>query len=177
MSRVQESYQWITLVTRLASAVFRQQALQPKYNTFVVQEFLATFDPGKQYWSTHYKGRFMNSVVQEIGMLMQDHLAGLGLMDPVKRKDQPDPSPPDMPERLPEASERAEGLIPDNEEEIIVKPPLGSTQEDSEYLEREATGVAEAARYGLACPDCHGYNLHNAEGCLTCSDCGWSKCE
>lgn len=26
------------------------------------------------------------------------------------------------------------------------------------------------------CPTCHGTNLRNESGCLTCNDCGWSKC-
>lgn len=216
VSRVQESYQWITLVTRLASAVFRQQALHKEYNTFVVQEFLSTFDPGKQYFSSHYKGRFMNSLVMEIGLVMQDHLAGLGLMDPVKHKGKPaiepakekqsneqptralqeenrppaDPSPPT--ERGEEESKKDPGTGEENrlvtrETGIPTQEAQGYTADDvsaaaeatevwgDDELEAYAASQKERPKHG-ACPKCFGDNLQMMDGCLTCLDCGDSKC-
>lgn len=35
---------------------------------------------------------------------------------------------------------------------------------------------AEVHQLGKSCPSCGSYNLHMAEGCLTCADCGHSKC-
>ena len=39
----------------------------------------------------------------------------------------------------------------------------------------EAIAVGEAPR-GKACPSCGGYDLRMVEGCMTCGDCGHSKC-
>jgi len=85
MSRVMESYQWITLCTRLVSAIFRQQCEAQNYNPFIVAEFLQTFDPGKQYWSPTYKGQHMKSVVQEIGFILREHFEDLELIERRKR--------------------------------------------------------------------------------------------
>ena len=39
----------------------------------------------------------------------------------------------------------------------------------------EVMRVGEAPR-GKACPSCGGYAMQMKEGCMTCSDCGHSKC-
>ena len=39
----------------------------------------------------------------------------------------------------------------------------------------EAVAVGETPR-GQACPSCGSYNMRKVEGCLTCADCGHSKC-
>ncbi len=39
----------------------------------------------------------------------------------------------------------------------------------------EAIAVGDAPR-GKACPSCGGYDLRMVEGCMTCGDCGHSKC-
>ena len=39
----------------------------------------------------------------------------------------------------------------------------------------EAMTLGEAPR-GQACPSCGSYNMRKVEGCLTCADCGHSKC-
>lgn len=152
MSRVQESYQWITLVTRLTSAVMRQNALLPKYDPFFVQEFLVTFDPGKQYFSTHYKGRYMNSVVQEIGMVLQEHMAGLGLMTPPSSK-----APPLQPSPDCQVANNLESDDPDPSEET--QSEVGTPPSNFE-----------------PCPECGSANVQMLDGCLTCLDCGYSKC-
>ncbi|WP_276946840.1 adenosylcobalamin-dependent ribonucleoside-diphosphate reductase [Haematobacter massiliensis] len=39
-----------------------------------------------------------------------------------------------------------------------------------------ADRVVVGEKRGPACPSCGGYDLHMAEGCMTCLDCGYSKC-
>ncbi|OWJ76138.1 adenosylcobalamin-dependent ribonucleoside-diphosphate reductase [Haematobacter genomosp. 1] len=39
-----------------------------------------------------------------------------------------------------------------------------------------AERVAVGEQRGPACPNCGGHDLHMAEGCMTCLDCGYSKC-
>jgi ribonucleoside-diphosphate reductase alpha chain len=155
MSRAQDSFQWITLCTRLVSAIFRQQVGAPVYNPFMVNEFQQIFDPGKQFWSVAYKGRYMQSVVQEIGCILQDHLYRLGLLDaPAYRKAS---TPPQAPETAPVDAAPIPALAaPETQGKAMIDP----------------TGPLP----GSACPECHDPGMVLMDGCPTCLVCGYSKC-
>ena len=76
-SKAMESFQWITALTRMISAVFRKGGDV----TFVVEELKSVCDPRGGYWK---HGTYISSIVAEIGMVIEDHLEVLGLLSPDK---------------------------------------------------------------------------------------------
>lgn len=91
-SKAMESFQWITALTRMVSAVFRKGG----DITFVVEELKSVCDPRGGYWK---HGSYIASVVAEIGMVIEDHLIELGLLEsdkvPVNDKTVVHTPPPD----------------------------------------------------------------------------------
>lgn len=72
-----QSFQWVSLVTRLLSAQLRQDGPFP---SFVIEEMLNTFDTDGGYIIPGAKGRRANSIVAHIGMVFEDHCKALGLV-------------------------------------------------------------------------------------------------
>lgn len=66
--------QWMIAVTRMVSAVFRKGG----DCTFVVEELKSVCDPKGGYFGTG--GVWRNSVVAEIGDVIERHLTGLGML-------------------------------------------------------------------------------------------------
>lgn len=73
-SKAMEHFQWIVALTRIISAVFRKGG----DSTFLVEELRSVFDPKGGYFKKG--GRYMPSLVSEIGDVIEQHLTGLGLM-------------------------------------------------------------------------------------------------
>jgi len=73
-SKSMEHFQWIVALTRVVSAVFRHGGEV----TFLVEELRSVFDPKGGYFKKG--GRYMPSLVAEIGDVLETHLTGLGLM-------------------------------------------------------------------------------------------------
>jgi len=69
-----EHFQWVVALTRVISAVFRKGGDV----TFLVEELKAVFDPTGGYFKTG--GRFMPSLVAEIGDCIETHLKSIGLL-------------------------------------------------------------------------------------------------
>jgi len=70
-SKNMDSFQWITSLTRVVSAVFRKGG----DITFLIEEMKSTFDPRGGY----FKGRtYMPSIVAEIGHVLERHLKHTG---------------------------------------------------------------------------------------------------
>jgi hypothetical protein len=65
-------FQWVTVLTRVMSAVFRNGG----ECSFLIEELRSIFDPNGGYFK---KGKFMPSLVAEIGDVLETHLTGLGL--------------------------------------------------------------------------------------------------
>jgi len=68
-----EHFQWIQLVTRLVSAIFRKGG---DYS-FIVEEFKAIHDPKGGYWGKDRitgKGIFYSSMLNEIGAVIDEHI-------------------------------------------------------------------------------------------------------
>jgi hypothetical protein len=72
-SKAMESFQWIVSLTRMISAVFRKGGDV----TFIVDELKSVCDPRGGYWK---HGKYVPSIVAEIGMVVEDHLIDLGLI-------------------------------------------------------------------------------------------------
>ena len=77
-SKNMDQYQWISALTRVISAVFRKGG----DCTFLVEELKAIFDPQGGYFKSG--GRFMPSLVAEIGWAIEDHLQKIGMMSKIE---------------------------------------------------------------------------------------------
>ena len=80
-SKNMDQYQWISALTRVISAVFRKGG----DCTFLVEELKAIFDPQGGYFKSG--GRFMPSLVAEIGWAIEDHLQKIGMMGKIEISD------------------------------------------------------------------------------------------
>src|SRR5262250_2585697 len=69
-----DHFQWIVALTRIISAVFRKGGDV----TFLVDELKAVFDPRGGYWQTG--GKFMPSIIAELGYVVEKHLQMIGLL-------------------------------------------------------------------------------------------------
>ena len=77
-SKSMDHFQWIVALTRIISAVFRKGGDV----TFLVEELHSVFDPRGGYLKKG--GRFMPSLVAEIGDVLEKHLRFIGIL-----KDEP----------------------------------------------------------------------------------------
>jgi hypothetical protein len=75
-SKNMEHFQWVVALTRVISAVFRKGGDV----TFLVEELKAVFDPQGGYFKSG--GRFMPSLVAEIGDAIETHMKHIGLIKP-----------------------------------------------------------------------------------------------
>ncbi|OSM07369.1 hypothetical protein MAIT1_04699 [Magnetofaba australis IT-1] len=71
-SKSMEHFAWVVALTRVISAIFRHEG-RP---VFLVEELRSVFDPKGGYWA---KGRYVPSLVAEIGDCLQQHMQRLGI--------------------------------------------------------------------------------------------------
>jgi regulator of replication initiation timing len=145
-SKNMEHYQWISALTLIISAVFRKGG----DCTFLVEELRSVFDPKGGYMKRG--GRWMPSLVAEIGDVLEQHLKKIGLL-----KDEIDEH-----QRAYLEQKRAE--FEQN------RQPEAST--DAE-CDDSASSYPEGAQL---CSKCHTKAMIQMDGCLTCLSCGESKC-
>ncbi|MDT8376184.1 MAG: TSCPD domain-containing protein [Mariprofundaceae bacterium] len=74
-SKNMEHFMWIVALTRVISAIFRKGGDV----TFLVEELKAVFDPMGGYYKRG--GKYMPSIVAEIGETIQQHLVSIGMME------------------------------------------------------------------------------------------------
>src|SRR5690606_36315224 len=74
-SKAMEHFQWIVALTRIISAVFRKGG----DCTFLVEELKSVFDPKGGYFKRG--GKFMPSLVAEIGDVIEQHMKYIGLLE------------------------------------------------------------------------------------------------
>ena len=74
-SKNMEHFQWIVALTRVISAIFRKGGDV----SFLVEELKSVFDPRGGYYKKG--GRYMPSLVAEIGEVIEQHLVEIGMMD------------------------------------------------------------------------------------------------
>ena len=80
-SKSMEHFAWVVALTRVISAIFRHES-RP---TFLVEELRSVFDPRGGYWAG---GRYVPSLVAEIGNCLQQHMERLGIVE----RDDPTPN-------------------------------------------------------------------------------------
>jgi len=138
-SKNMDHFQWIVALTRVISAVFRKGG----DCTFLVEELKAVFDPQGGYFKPG--GRFMPSLVAEIGWAIEDHLQKIGMMTKVE--------------------------IPAHQQKIM--------DEKRADFESAAGPLAEASDFpptAKLCKKCSVKATILMDGCMTCLNCGESKC-
>jgi hypothetical protein len=141
-SKNMEQFQWILALTRVISAVFRKGGDA----TFLVEELKQVFDPQGGYFKKG--GRFMPSMVAEIGEVLEIHMRKAGLIEPE------------------ELSEAHQALL----------------AEKRAALEGGAANADNAARDSSfppgaqLCKKCNTTAMVLMDGCMTCLNCGDSKC-
>ena len=138
-SKNMDHFQWIVALTRVISAVFRKGG----DCTFLVEELKAVFDPQGGYFKSG--GRYMPSLVAEIGWAIEDHLQQIGLLEP-----------PEMPEHQ--------------------RKILDEKRAEYDAKSGDASGDGEFPSSAELCRKCSVKAVIMLDGCMTCLNCGDSKC-
>ena len=138
-SKNMDQYQWISALTRVISAVFRKGG----DCTFLVEELKAIFDPQGGYFKSG--GRFMPSLVAEIGWAIEDHLQKIGLMQKVE--------------------------ISDHQQKI-----MDEKRADFEQASATTDDASDFPASAEVCKKCSVKAVILMDGCMTCLNCGDSKC-
>ena len=147
-SKNMDHFQWIVALTRLMSAVFRKGGDV----VFLAEELQAVFDPKGGYFKPG--GKFMPSIVAEIGAVIEHHLQKIGLMEKDELSEQ---------QQLILEEKRAEAEVAAHIKTL--NDPGNAPSEDSEY-------PASAT----LCNKCHTKAVVVMDNCATCLSCGYSKC-
>lgn len=139
-SKNMEHFQWVTALTRVISAVFRKGGDV----TFLANELKQVFDPQGGYFKKG--GRFMPSLVAEIGEAIESHMKSIGLIE-------------------------EEELSREHRELIAQKRKAveASTHTEPE----EASSFPGSAQL---CVKCNVKAMVLMDNCMTCLNCGDSKC-
>lgn len=136
-----DHYQWIVALTRIISAVFRKGGDV----TFLVEELTAVFDPRGGYWQPG--GKYMPSIIAELGYVIEKHLIMIGLLAPV------------------EPDERQQRMIADKRAEFEESRKQQDAFADSDFPEG-----------AQLCSKCSTAAVIVMDACMTCLNCGDSKC-
>jgi hypothetical protein len=136
-----DHYQWIVALTRIMSAVFRKGGDV----NFLVDELKAVFDPRGGYWQPG--GRFMPSIIAELGYIIEKHLVQIGMLKPVA------------------PSEEQQNLIAEKRAAFAARG--GQPQ---------ASAKSHFPASAQLCGKCSTAAAVMLDGCLTCLNCGYSKC-
>ncbi|TDJ33209.1 MAG: NrdJb [Gammaproteobacteria bacterium] len=115
---------------------------------FLVEELKAVFDPNGGYFKKG--GTFMPSLVAELGYLLETHLKHIGLMEDD------------------ELDEHQRALVEEKRAEY-------QKAADKRMANRE-DGRSEFPADARMCGRCHSKAVVNMDNCLTCLNCGDSKC-
>jgi hypothetical protein len=140
-SKNMDHFQWVVALTRVISAVFRKGGDV----TFLVEEMKAVFDPQGGYFKPG--GRFMPSIVAEIGFALESHMKMIGLLKE---------------ERMPEA----------HREMLQAKRAEYDTLNGQQQREDTSDFPPDCK----LCSKCYTKAVIIMDGCLTCLNCGDSKC-
>ena len=140
-SKNMDHFQWVVALTRVISAVFRKGG----DCTFLAEELKAVFDPKGGYFKAG--GKFMPSLVAEIGDAIESHLKMIGLL-------------------------KDEGL--DQHQQALVDEKRKEyenlqTGQMAEYKGDYPDGAQ-------MCNKCMTKAAVLMDGCMTCLSCGDSKC-
>ena len=147
-SKNMEHFQWIVALTLIISAVFRKGGDV----TFLVDELHSVFDPRGGYFKKG--GRYIPSLVAEIGDAIESHMRTIGLI----QGDGLD--------------EHQRDLIASKRKELMAanRPAMPATAAESFEEEESFPDSAQL------CVKCSTKAVISLDGCMTCLNCGDSKC-
>ena len=153
-----EHFQWVLALTRIISAVFRKGGDV----TFLVEELRSVFDPSGGYFKKG--GKFMPSLVAEIGEVIETHMKLIGLI-----KDEA------MDETRKAFLEQKKAQL---EEAKSSQPPTAEVpNESASSTAEEVSSTSESyPASATLCDKCHTKAVVMMDGCQTCLSCGYSKC-
>lgn len=140
-SKAMEHFQWIVALTRIISAVFRKGGDV----TFLVEELHSVFDPSGGYFKKG--GKYMPSLVAEIGDVIESHMRVIGLLQ----------------DKKPDANQRK--LIEEKR-----------AQYEASVKAVEDAGANTFPEEATVCSKCQTKAVILMDNCLTCLNCGYSKC-
>ncbi len=142
-SKNMDHFQWVVALTRVISAVFRKGG----DCTFLVEELKAVFDPKGGYFKGG--GRFMPSLVADIGYAIESHMKMIGLL------------------RDPEMDENQQKFLAEKRAEFEESKTAGDHESGSDSSFPDSATL---------CNKCYTKALVMMDGCMTCLSCGDSKC-
>jgi hypothetical protein len=140
-SKNMDHFQWIVALTRIISAVFRKGGDV----TFLVEELRSVFDPRGGYFKKG--GRYMPSLVAEIGDAIECHMRMIGLL-------------------------KDDGLDEGQKALLAEK----RAQFEAATASAESNAECDFPAGAQLCNKCHTKAAIQMDGCLTCLNCGESKC-
>ena len=139
-SKNMDHFQWIVALTRIISAVFRKGGDV----TFLVEELRSVFAPQGGYFKKG--GKFMPSLVAEIGDVLENHLCLIGML---------------------------KNAGPDDHQKKFIKKKADEYAQNTAVTDTDASDFPETAEL---CNKCLTKAMIILDGCLTCLNCGESKC-
>lgn len=146
-SKNMDHFQWIVALTRVMSSVFRKGGDV----TFLSEELQAVFDPRGGYFKQG--GKFMPSLVAEIGAVLEHHMQAIGLMEKE------------------ELSEQQQLILQEKRAEVDAASNANTQQ--------NAGAANQGNNYPASATLCHKCNTKAVivmDSCATCLACGYSKC-
>lgn len=141
-SKNMDHFQWIVALTRIISAVFRKGGDV----TFLVEELHSVFDPRGGYFKKG--GKFMPSLVAEIGDSIESHLKLIGLI------------------KTPEMDEHRKKLVAEKRQAYAAYSKQSLDNDNDSPFPVSAQ----------LCLKCQTKAVIKMEGCMTCLNCADSKC-
>jgi hypothetical protein len=148
-SKNMDHFQWIVALTRIVSAVFRKGG----DCTFLAEELRSVFDPKGGYFKKG--GRFMPSLVAEIGDVIEMHLRKIGLLDEQQ------------------LDEHQRAFIEQKKAEFQRQMDPGTPANEDK---KPAVGKSQYPDGAQLCDKCNTKAMIQMDGCMTCLNCGDSKC-
>jgi len=139
-SKNMDHFQWIVALTRIVSAVFRKGGDV----TFLVEELRSVFDPRGGYFKKG--GKFMPSLVAEIGDAIENHLRMIGMIK--------------------------DDSLDEHQKKLMA-------EKRAEFEQRQESNNASSSDFPAGsqlCIKCNTKAMIKMDGCLTCLNCGDSKC-
>ncbi len=157
-SKNMDHFQWIVALTRVMSAVFRKGGDV----TFLSEELQAVFDPKGGYFKPG--GRFVPSIVADIGAVLEHHLKRIGMLEPDELSEQ---------QQLMLEQKRAEAEARERQAD---EPAEKKTIADTGTITPTAADEASYPASATLCFKCNTKAMVLLDGCQTCLACGYSKC-
>ena len=175
-----DHFQWIVALTVIMSAVFRKGG----DITFLVDELRSVFDPRGGYW---VKGSYKQSIIAEIGDVIERHLILIGMLTPAEPNEHQKELIRQKREALEKREAQAKVANPDHAAADVDAPGNESLSEDGSAVaaasptSMAATNASNAGEDGFPpdarlCNKCNHRAAIIMDGCVTCLNCGDSKC-